>query len=60
LAGVVNRSSGADLGFPLTTELSDGTWLTTCYHIRNDGITRVAAARWTTPVSRKPLKQTGS
>jgi hypothetical protein len=40
------KRSGSDLGYPLTTELEDGTLLTLYYFTCGDGITHVAATRW--------------
>lgn len=43
------KRSGSDLGYPLTTELEDGTLLTIYYFTCGDGITHIAATRWKTP-----------
>lgn len=40
------KRSGSDLGYPLTTELEDGTLLTLYYFTCGDGITHIAATRW--------------
>ncbi|MFA6561720.1 MAG: sialidase family protein [Verrucomicrobiia bacterium] len=43
------KRSGSDLGYPLTTELEDGTLLTIYYFTCGDGITHIAATRWKVP-----------
>lgn len=43
------KRSGSDLGYPLTSELEDGTLLTVYYFTCGDGITHVAATRWRAP-----------
>ena len=41
--------SGSDLGYPLTTQLADGTLFTLYYITNGDGITHVAGTRWPAP-----------
>ena len=43
------KRSGSDLGYPLTTELEDGTLVTVYYFTCSDGITHIAATRWRAP-----------
>ena len=38
--------SGADLGYPFSTQLADGTIVTVYYFTESDGITHAAATRW--------------
>ena len=40
------RGSTSDLGYPRTVELSDGSLLTVYYITLGDGVTHVAATRW--------------
>ncbi len=40
------QRSGSDLGYPLSTQLADGTVVTVYYHTTGDGVTCVAATRW--------------
>lgn len=40
------RSGGGDLGYPISTQLSDGSILTVYYITLEDGITRSVATRW--------------
>ena len=37
---------GDDLGYPISTQLSDGSILTVYYITVSDGVTHVAATRW--------------
>ena len=39
-------SGGADLGYPISTQLDDGTILTVYYITGPDGITHAASCRW--------------
>ena len=41
------ESGGADLGYPISTQLSDGSILTVYYITLADGVTHSAATRWT-------------
>ncbi len=43
------KRSGSDLGYPLTTEMEDGTLLTLYYFTGGDGITHIAVTRWKVP-----------
>ena len=38
--------SSADLGYPKTVELSDGSLFTVYYFTLGDGVTHVAATKW--------------
>ena len=40
------KRSGADLGYPLTTELDDGKLLTIYYFTCADGVTHIATTHW--------------
>lgn len=40
------KRSGSDLGYPLTTELDDGSLLSIYYFTCADGITHIATTRW--------------
>jgi hypothetical protein len=40
------ESGGADLGYPISTQLSDGSILTVYYITLADGVTHSAATRW--------------
>ena len=43
---VVGMGSSADLGYPKTVELSDGSLFTVYYFTLGDGVTHVAATKW--------------
>ena len=40
------QSGGADIGYPISTQLSDGSILTTYYITLADGVTHSVATRW--------------
>ena len=54
---IVLRNDGAsyDLGYPVSTQLSDGTVFTIYYFTGTDNITHIAGTRW-----RPPLPGTGA
>jgi hypothetical protein len=39
-------SGGSDVGYPISTQLSDGSILTVYYITLEDGVTHAAATRW--------------
>ncbi|HEX3000092.1 MAG TPA: hypothetical protein VHR86_07640 [Armatimonadota bacterium] len=41
--------NGGDLGYPLTTQLADGSLYTIYYMTNGDGITHIAGTRWPLP-----------
>ena len=44
---VVGKGASSDLGYPRTVELSDGSLFTVYYFTFGDGVTHVAATKWT-------------
>ena len=48
------RMGGADVGYPISTELADGTILTVYYITKEDGITHIATTHWHPDQDRPP------
>ena len=48
------RMGGADVGYPISAELGDGTILTVYYITTDDDITHVAATHWHPDRDRPP------